>query len=196
MSEKNPGNAIANARSLKGLSQEELAELSGISLRTIQRVESGSVIPRPHTLRSICQPLELEIAQLQQKDAGEEAIELNWNGIRKVNLAALSVLLLPGLQILIQLLIKRKHNLSDKEHKLIKRLISFQVFWLIVSLLAIALTPLISYILSGQTAFGHFPLPQLVYVMLLLCNVIITIINAVKIDQKKENILLSVPRLF
>jgi len=45
--------AIINQRKKKGLTQELLAEKSGVSLRTIQRIEAGSVVPRVATVQLI-----------------------------------------------------------------------------------------------------------------------------------------------
>ncbi len=37
---------VKELRTKKGLSQEQLAEASGLSLRTIQRIENGETLPR------------------------------------------------------------------------------------------------------------------------------------------------------
>jgi transcriptional regulator with XRE-family HTH domain len=42
---------ITELRNRKGLTQKELAELCNVNIRTIQRIESGDVIPRKHTLK-------------------------------------------------------------------------------------------------------------------------------------------------
>lgn len=44
----------------KGLSQNELAQLSGVSLRTIQRIENGESKPQGETLRKIVNILECQ----------------------------------------------------------------------------------------------------------------------------------------
>ena len=48
---------IKELRESKGLSQEELCENSGISLRTIQRIENGESVPRGSTLKTIASSL-------------------------------------------------------------------------------------------------------------------------------------------
>ncbi len=52
------GKKIANLRNEKGLTQEELVDRCNISVRTIQRIESGEVTPRNYTLRIIMEALE------------------------------------------------------------------------------------------------------------------------------------------
>lgn len=61
---KKIGNYIKKLRSDKGLSQEQLAELSTINLRTIQRVENNETHPRNSTLELICSVLEVTPSDL------------------------------------------------------------------------------------------------------------------------------------
>ena len=47
------GKKVAEIRNAKGITQEDLAKNCNLSLRTIQRIESGLVIPRSYTLKAI-----------------------------------------------------------------------------------------------------------------------------------------------
>lgn len=51
--------SIKEIRINKKLSQEELSERSGLSLRTIQRLENGESVPRGDTLKRLTNALEL-----------------------------------------------------------------------------------------------------------------------------------------
>src|SRR5690349_1009286 len=44
---------IIHFRKLRGITQEMLSEVTGLNVRTIQRIESGDVDPRLYTLKSI-----------------------------------------------------------------------------------------------------------------------------------------------
>lgn len=44
---------IRDRRTLKGMTQIELSEKTGISLRSIQRVEKGEVLPRSFTVKAL-----------------------------------------------------------------------------------------------------------------------------------------------
>ncbi|WP_025614056.1 helix-turn-helix domain-containing protein [Cellulophaga baltica] len=57
-------NKIIETRKIKGLSQEELAEQSKISLRTLQRIENNENNPRGKTLSLICNTLELNLEEM------------------------------------------------------------------------------------------------------------------------------------
>ena len=58
------GNKISEHRKAKGLTQEELAELSKVNLRTIQRIENDENEPRGKTLILICEVLDINIEDL------------------------------------------------------------------------------------------------------------------------------------
>lgn len=44
---------LREGRLMKGLTQKELAEQSNISVRSIQRIENGDLIPRSYTLKTL-----------------------------------------------------------------------------------------------------------------------------------------------
>lgn len=54
------GKKLTEIRNAKGLTQDELAKKCKISLRTIQRIESGVVKPRVFTIRAISEILEID----------------------------------------------------------------------------------------------------------------------------------------
>jgi transcriptional regulator with XRE-family HTH domain len=58
------GEIICETRKAKGLTQEELAEMSKVNLRTIQRIENKESDPRGKTLSLICEALELNIEEV------------------------------------------------------------------------------------------------------------------------------------
>ncbi|HEX8041935.1 MAG TPA: helix-turn-helix domain-containing protein [Chryseosolibacter sp.] len=55
---------IIHFRKLKGITQETLSEVTGLNVRTIQRIESGEVDPRLYTLRSIADALGVNLEEL------------------------------------------------------------------------------------------------------------------------------------
>ena len=62
---------IKRLRTKKGFSQEQLSEESSISIRTIQRIESGESVPRGHTLQKLTQALGILPADLIETDQNE-----------------------------------------------------------------------------------------------------------------------------
>lgn len=62
---------IAKARKLKGFTQEELADKTNVTVRTIQRIENGESLPRAYTLKSIATALEMDYEDLIQQNSVE-----------------------------------------------------------------------------------------------------------------------------
>lgn len=75
---------ISEARKLKGLSQEQLAEQAKINLRTIQRIEKSECEPRGSTLNLICDALEIDSKELitsEESFRGKNVITKIVNGL-------------------------------------------------------------------------------------------------------------------
>lgn len=71
---KDIGEKIKDLRLLKGYSQEGLANHSGVSIRTIQRIEKGEVVPRGQTLQLLCEVLDVSIEELSFRVASEQPV--------------------------------------------------------------------------------------------------------------------------
>lgn len=84
------GKRIFELRKQHGLTQEELVERCNISVRTIQRIESGEVTPRSFTVKSILNALGLELSEV----FSEEAFLLNWS---KKELSKLNISWIAGI---------------------------------------------------------------------------------------------------
>src|SRR6188768_3818431 len=57
---------VRDGRLAKGYTQKELSELSNISIRSIQRIENGEIVPRNYTLKSLAKILDLSFDEIQQ----------------------------------------------------------------------------------------------------------------------------------
>lgn len=103
------GQKIKELRLLKGLTQEDLAERTRLSVRTIQRIESGDVDPRTYTLSLLAEALDVELetltaekaqrAQMTQSTIISDAEKTKWLAL--LHISGLFVLLLPPLIVYI-----------------------------------------------------------------------------------------------
>lgn len=59
---------IKEKRLAKGLTQKELADLTMLSERSIQRMESAALVPRSYTLRQIAAVLDIPYESFSQKN--------------------------------------------------------------------------------------------------------------------------------
>ena len=65
---------LKRVRRLRGLSQQELAALSGVSQYTITEIETGRREPRPSTLRKLARALDVEVADFFQESKAPKAL--------------------------------------------------------------------------------------------------------------------------
>jgi transcriptional regulator with XRE-family HTH domain len=90
------GEKIKDLRVKKGFTQEELAEKTELSVRTIQRIENGEVDPRSFTLQMIAKALEVDFSIFNDSEFN------NSDEMQKENeKASLVILHLSGLFLLI-----------------------------------------------------------------------------------------------
>lgn len=96
------GLLIKELRIKKGLTQEELADLTELSVRTIQRIENGEVDPRAYTLQMIAKALDVDFS-LFVENTPDESVEIkkmndnNWLGL--LHLSGLLPLIFPSIII-------------------------------------------------------------------------------------------------
>jgi transcriptional regulator with XRE-family HTH domain len=80
------GKLIKELRIRKGMTQEELADKTEVTARTIQRIENGEVDPRAYTLQMIARALEVDYNIFMQNEESEEqeiqqANSRTWSGL-------------------------------------------------------------------------------------------------------------------
>ena len=80
------GKLIKELRVKKGMTQEELAELTELTARTIQRIENGEVDPRSYTLQMIAKALDVDFSMFVEVETNEDketqkVIDNNWLGL-------------------------------------------------------------------------------------------------------------------
>ncbi|WP_438962860.1 helix-turn-helix domain-containing protein [Nonlabens sp.] len=88
------GEHLRKLRSDKGISQEELAELSTINLRTIQRIENNETSPRKSTLELICEALEIEPSRFNNSESLQGNKTLSTKIIHYIFLFFINILLM------------------------------------------------------------------------------------------------------
>ncbi len=138
-------NIIKNIREQHGYTQDELANKSGLSLRTIQRLESSNKEPKGHTLQVISAIFKMEPSVLQQEFKIVAHIKKSeTTAIRFINLAVLTFLGIPFGNLIIPILLWRKNRTSRFVDEIGKRIINFQIIWSAMLCILMILSPFIS----------------------------------------------------
>jgi transcriptional regulator with XRE-family HTH domain len=173
-------------RELLNLTQEELSEKSGISVRTIQRIETGKD-PKGYTLRILAKALELEESELQtqetegeniniteEKEESEEAILINYSSLKLINLSSIPFIVIPPLNIIVPLVLM----LTMKQKNILtKELITVQILWTIIA-------PIVFMLGIFLKLGNQFTL--ILMILIALSNVFIILRNAIEIDRNKK----------
>jgi transcriptional regulator with XRE-family HTH domain len=169
---------LALLRKSKGMSQEALAEASGLSLRAVQRIEGGETSPRPHTIKVIAQALDVQVGELAAKlnsTSANSVDEGTLHALRLVNFSAMSGLIIPLANVFVPILLARRYE-NLKEDLSYKRIVSFQAIWSLATTLTVVFTFLLLKLFTQTVAFGKAPPPVLLtYVVMVLLNVYFTI---------------------
>ena len=172
---------VAAARKKKGLTQEELANLANITVRTIQRIENGQTIPRPYTLKTIAAALDTSFDALQPLEMNSKATDKTSadavHFLQLLCLSCFSYLVLPFVHFLIPMRLLRNRNEEDPRVTAYARsVIRNQIFWivaLVVSFLLVLAYNIICSVYFNPSYYISYLVPF--FVMYFLNAVIICI---------------------
>lgn len=109
------------------LTQEDLAALSGISIRTIQRIEKGLSSGSPHSVKALAHALQIDSKELStpvEQSATESPESLNI--VKLMNFSILSVLILPFGNLIVPGLIYFSNKSNEHMRSIGKRILGFQ----------------------------------------------------------------------
>ncbi len=105
-------------RKLKGYTQEELSHQTGVTARTIQRIEKGEVQPHLQTVKLLAEGLEIDVNDLLVLDnPNEETVRRKW--MMLIHGSPFFGLLIPFANVLIPIFIwvsKSEDNKVYDEH--------------------------------------------------------------------------------
>jgi transcriptional regulator with XRE-family HTH domain len=167
--------SLTRYREKRNLTQEELAIKSGISVRTIQRIESG-VRPKGYTLESLCKALGVSKEDLLKEKETPEKI--NKQLIKYINLSSIILLIVPFGSIIIPLILMRWKN---EINAVTKQIVSIQIVWT----LSFVIVTLLVALLSKWFSFSKEIIP-LVMLVLIVINLYIITRNTAEIEKNSK----------
>ncbi len=177
---------VVNSRQAMNLSQEMLAEDSGISLRTIQRIERGAVRPQPFTVKALADALgcSFTIPEAGKTEANRpDEHNLNYMPLKLMILSSLCFVLPLIANILIPFIIWYRNRQNAVIRRLGGVIISFQILWTIVTFMLVAITPGIATLLLGTSNPGQFHPVLMMYVLMLAVNVFALVKMTLKLND-------------
>ena len=165
-------NKLKFYREKQNLTQSELAEKSGLSLRTIQRVENGNT-PKGFTLKALTEALKLDDETLLKN-------ELSLDKVKLINLSILSFLIIPFGNIIVPSILT--YTNKDKTTRLLgKEIISLQIIWTVITCFLLIISPLIQHLLALKVSLIY-----IVLALLIGLNLFIILRNSVSLEKQKK----------
>ncbi len=128
------GNKIKNLRVSQGISQAELANLTALSLRTIQRIENSETEARGDSLIRLAKALNVTPAELTKSAIDIDAPPLLENNsyLLMLNLSAICFLAFPLFGVIAPLVLwSLKKGAIENIDQVAKRVINFQISWVL-----------------------------------------------------------------
>ncbi len=182
---------IIHFRKLRGVTQEILAEATGLNVRTIQRIESGEVDPRLYTLKSIAEALNVNLEELLPEPTQHE---LNQLAVLQITPAAFFLFPVIGNVLLpfIFWMLKREEVNGINKHG--KEILNSQLTYsLIIATIGVLQMGLI--FMPMLFPGNNFPykilihLPVMMLAGIILCGIVFGVfpaLNAFRVYQGKE----------
>ena len=163
------GKLIRELRLKKGMTQEELADKTEVSTRTIQRIENGDVDPRSYTLQMIAKALEVDFSlfvntKTDKSDNTIQDTENNW--LAFLHLSGVIPILIPTL-----LMWNRKKDKTNEMLNHFRAVISLQLIILAISM-------------AGIWIYWHVQQP-IPFVGALLAGGLVSIVNTIQVLSGK-----------
>ncbi len=206
---------IQALRKSKGYSQELLAEQSGVSLRTIQRVEQGETVPRGHTVQALATALDVPLEALLTEPVATaiepvrpspvetsapplptatapspvRPLRADPQLLELLNLSALCLLVFPFLNLVVPYLLWRKHRHGIAHAAEIgRRVLGFQVLWQVASFFSYLLALLLQAALVFYFGFRPRGIFLGVFVLTYLVNVVTVGYNQLRLRRGRLDI--------
>ncbi|CAI9675144.1 helix-turn-helix domain-containing protein [Elizabethkingia anophelis] len=166
---------VQKLREEQNLTQTELAEKSGVSLRTCQRIEAGNIL-KGFTLKALAGALEVDPEDLVVKK--DEA--LNVDRAKLINLSALLGLFIPLGGIIFPLILTYKTK-DTKNRELGKSIVSVQIVLAFIVSVSMIISPFIQKALSVK-----FPIFIIPLVTLICLKLFVVIHNGVSLNKNGD----------
>ena len=185
MKNKDLAKRVKELRKRNGMSQELLAENSGLSLRTVQRIENGETQPTGDSIKRLSSALNVTPNEIIDWQVIEDS-----NALLLLNLSQFSFIAFPLLGILLPFIIwtSKKDKIKDIDH-VGKSILNFQISWtLILFLLFIGLFITSKFELANISFAGILIAISIMYFL----NFIIVISNTFRYHNGKTLKYLSV----
>lgn len=172
-------------REQEGYTQTDLASKTGLSLRTIQRLEGSNKVPKGYTLTALAEQFNMEPSVLQAKYLNvKRSRDSEISTIRIINLSILSFLGIPFGNLILPFIIWRNNRNSQLIDDVGRRIVNFQILFSLCISLVLILTPF-----TIAKLFPGTPIMLIIFLLAYLFNIVVVIRTALKIQRQNLDFL-------
>ncbi|TDN78964.1 uncharacterized protein DUF4870 [Salegentibacter sp. 24] len=177
---------LKTLRKRSGLTQEELAENSKLSLRTIQRLEGNETEPTGDTLRKLATALKVNQDELTDWEIIDDS-----SFLKTLNISALIFLLFPILGIILPAIMWfSKKNKIRNLNRVSKAIINFEITWNIILFAGIIFGLfIVQYKIqtTGVISMSHYQTRNQFFLyfipLMYFLNILIILLNSFRIQK-------------
>jgi len=199
------GKRIVNARKKKGFTQQQLADLTKLTVRTIQRIESGASLPRPYTINAIANSLDSTFEELTRDEVAIhhtktvtndiDEIEDQKNFLQMLCLSCFLFVLIPFVHFLVPMRMLKKSPIKNQSAITFSRkVIRTQIWWHVyinLSLMLCLVFNLISAKYFGKLYVVNYLVPFFVmylFNVFTICKHLLSINYLFNYPEPKKNL--------
>ena len=171
---------LKSIREEKGYTQSDLATKTGLSLRTIQRLEGSNKVPKGYSLTVLAEEFEMDPSALQDRfKVVKQSRESEITTIKIINLSILSFLGIPFGNLIIPFIVWRFNRDSQFVDNIGRRIVNFQILFSLVICLVLIITPF-----TISKLFPSVPLVLIFFLIAYLFNIVVVIRTAIRIQRE------------
>lgn len=182
------GEKLKTFRRNSALSQEGLAAVSGVSIRTIQRIEKGLSVGSAFTITALAKALHINAADLMPSDSLDASNPEHKRLLKWMNLSALCILMIPLSNVIVPGLIFLRYRECIDVNMRGRKILSFQILWVLITVLAMMTIPSLVLLLFEPIRGGGIPLYVPVYIIAVVYNLYMTIRFALDLNAPADRI--------
>lgn len=176
---------IKQTREQSGYTQIDLSEKTGLSLRTIQRLEASNKEPKGYTLKMLSDVFNIEPSVFQEKFfSAQQNNASEILSIKFINLSVLTFFVIPFGNIIFPLIMWRKKRQSKLVDKTGRKIINFQIIWSIALSFLLCISSFTKIFL-----FSYTPLILVVLFAAMAINIIVIGFTAILLQRNNLDFL-------
>lgn len=171
---------LKSIREEKGYTQTDLAKKTGLSLRTIQRLEGSNNVPKGFTLTALAEEFDMNPEDLQNEYVRfRRSKDSEISTINTINLSILSFLGIPFGNVILPFTIWRNHRNSEFINEVGRRIVNFQILFTLTLNILLILSPF-----TLSRLLPNLPVLLLIFLFAYAINIVVVIRTAFKIKRK------------